>query len=94
MKVRQNQNTAEHSNHRWFKSVWRCTPIEQYDGIPPNHVITAAARAKDEFDKMFVVTVECGEKFPVDPLLVGVKFDDPNYYLIDWWDNDIDPTQL
>jgi len=45
-----------------------------------------------------IVTVEISDVRPVskinDPLVIGIKKNSNIRYLIDWWDKDIDPTEL
>lgn len=82
---------------QWVCAVtWRETSITDYPGLIPEHVLDAAIKAKNAgYDDLRVVTIE--EKHSpippyVDPLLVAFK--NKRRFLIDYWDKDIDPTEL
>lgn len=72
---------------------WIETPIENFVGLPPKHVLESIKEKKDLFDEIVVVTID--EKTMInDPLICGRRKNDPNRYLIDWYDNDIDITEI
>jgi hypothetical protein len=80
-----------------FKALrWKERDISEYGGYPPKHVLENVIKAKSEhFDRIKVVTIE-EESVPkiIDPLVVGIKFGSENRHLIDWWDTDIDITEI
>jgi len=71
---------------------WIETPINMYVGAPPKHVLESVIKAKKEFDEIVVVTLS--DIRVIDPLVVGIKKNNKNRFLIDWWDHDIDPAEL
>jgi hypothetical protein len=77
----------------WRKMNWNETPIKNYIGTPPEHVLKSIIEKKNLFDRIMVVTLD--ETIQVkDLLVVGIKENDTNRYLIDWWDNDIDISEI
>jgi len=75
--------------------TWREENINFQTFFPPEHVLDSIQRAKKDFDQIKIVTIEEREIPPVpDPLVVGLKNGDDTRYLIDWWDTDIDPSEL
>jgi hypothetical protein len=74
----------------WFALAWTETPLSHAQFCPPPHVLKSIKEAKKDFDEIRIVTVEEVD----DPLVVGYNKHDSNRYLIDWWDKDIDPTEL
>ena len=83
----------------WKRSSWRGTfnlywqerNISECRHMrPPLHVLRTINRYKNEFYTLKIVTVE-EVKYP---LVVGIMKDDDTRYLLDWWDNDIDITQI
>jgi hypothetical protein len=76
----------------FYWMVWKETDIKNFVGTPPKHVLESVIKNKHLFDKIVIVTIN--KEKVVDPLVVGIKNNDPNRYLIDWWDKDIDPSEL
>jgi len=72
------------------KVVWDEQPIDSCKMTPPIHVLDSILREKSKFSYLRIVTV----KNIKDPLVVGINEGDSNRYLIDWWDTDIDPSEL
>lgn len=70
--------------------AWVESQIEETVAFPPTHVLNSIQRAKPLFNFIRIVTVE--EVF--DPLVVGINKNDQTRYLIDWWEKDIDPSQI
>lgn len=74
---------------------WNEEPIELYVGTPPLHVLSALEKAQELklFEHYSVCTIKISRHIPdPDPILVGYRGKDR--FLIDWWDKDIDPTDL
>jgi len=74
---------------------WIETDPDKYDGDPPVRILQKMVEHKDKFDELKFVTVEVEQKVTYgmpDPLLIGIK--NGKRFLIDWWDNDIDPSEL
>lgn len=69
---------------------WVETCIKDFKCHPPKHVLESIIKAKPDFDEIKIVTIE----EVLDPLVVGIKKNDPDRYLIDYWENDIDPSEL
>jgi hypothetical protein len=77
----------------WRTMNWNETPIQNYIGTPPEHVLKSIIEKKNLFNEIMIVTLD--ETIQVkDPLVVGIKENDTNRYLIDWWDNDIDIPEI
>lgn len=81
----------EHDYSR-MRVSWDEQPLSEYRGTPPMHVLKSAEEAKTKFDQLRVVTIGCVRV--EDPLLIGIKEGISDRFLIDWWGNDIDPTQI
>lgn len=79
-------------NGTQLRMCWEETPIENFVGKPPIHVLKSIKEKKHLFDKIVIVTID--EKEVVDPLVCGLKKKDPNRYLIDYWDKDIDISEI
>ena len=79
------------TSNSWVMN-WIETPISLYTGIPPMHVLKSIKKAKNIFTDIKIVTINDVEV--LDPLVIGVKKDNRNRFLIDWFDHDIDPTEL
>lgn len=82
---------------RWVYGVaWREADITEYPGFMPEHVLDAAIRAKQSgYTDLRIVTIEEEQAVVppyVDPLLIAYK--GKRRFLIDYWDKDIDPTEL
>lgn len=67
--------------------IWKETPIRDYPGIPPEHVLDALEKAKPDFDEIYVAEVV---NLP-DPILIGkLKDQIEGYYIPDsQWGNDV-----
>lgn len=67
--------------------IWKETPIQDYAGIPPEHVLDALEKAKPDFDEIYVAEVV---NLP-DPILIGkLKDQIEGYYIPDsQWGNDV-----
>lgn len=80
----------------WYKGgryddlEWLETPVNKFDCQPPLHVLENIQKAKNNFDELFVVTVNEVR----DPLIVGRNKGSNRRYLIDWWDNDINVDEI
>lgn len=69
----------------WESMCWVETPIKNFVGRPPVHVLKSIKEKKHLFDKIVVVTLDKNlVNFVKDPLVCGLKKDDNNRYLIDW----------
>lgn len=69
------------------KFIWKETPVQDYTGIPPTHVLDALEKAKPDFDEIYVAEVV---NLP-DPILIGkLKDQIEGYYIPDsQWGNDV-----
>lgn len=69
------------------KFTWKETPIRDYSGIPPDHVLDALEKAKPDFDEIYVAEVV---NLP-DPILIGkLKDQIEGYYIPDsQWGDDV-----
>ena len=67
--------------------IWKETPIQDYAGIPPTHVLDALEKAKPDFDEIYVAEVV---NLP-DPILIGKLKDQIDSYYIpgSQWGNDV-----
>lgn len=67
--------------------IWKETPIQDYAGIPPTHVLDALEKAKPDFDEIYVAEVV---NLP-DPILIGKLKDRIEGYYIpnSQWGNDV-----
>lgn len=79
-----------------YKITWLERDLNTYPGFMPEHVLDAAIKAKAAgYQDLRVVTIdEQRSVVPpyVDPLLIAYK--NKRRYLIDYWDKDIDPTEI
>lgn len=74
--------------------VWLETPVENFIGRPPTHILRSIKANKEVFDQIVIVTVKDVKIKLEDPLVCGVLKGNPNRYLIDWWGNDIDISEI
>jgi hypothetical protein len=74
--------------------LWYEEPLEGANYLPPAHVLDSTYRAKDKFDEIRIVTIREEDAPLPDPLVVGKMNGSSDRYLIDWWDKDIDPSEL
>ena len=74
----------------FINRTWVERDIKECKMKPPQYVLKSIIKAREDFDEIKIVTIE--EVF--DPLVVGIKENDPDRYLIDWWEKDIDPSEL
>jgi hypothetical protein len=74
-----------------FYMKWKETPIDKYEGIPPDHVLTSVDKARNTtaFERFAIVTVE----HVPDPLLIGITAD-KRRCLIDHWGQDLTPDEI
>lgn len=75
-------------------SYWFETNIRNFIALPPLHILKNIEKAKKEFTEFRVVTVTVAKSKILDPLIIAYKKDSDIKYLIDYWDKDIDPTEL
>lgn len=82
------------SNYSWNRQLlaWNETRVGDFIGTPPQHVLDAVIRARKSFQDIRIVTVGYEDSPIPDPLVVGVK--SGRRFLIDYWDKDIDPTEI
>jgi len=73
-----------------YSKVWKETDIKCYKGFPPERVLNSIEAAAPYFDSLKIITIENVK----DPLVIGRRIEDNNRYLIDWWENDIDPFNI
>lgn len=73
---------------------WKETDINKFKCTPPIHILNSIKDAKDKFDELKIVTVHIEEIILLDPLVVGINKNNSDRYLIDWWDKDIDISQI
>ncbi len=82
--------TTEESG--WTRMIqWVETPINRYEGNPPERVLRSAIAARSKgYADIRVVTTNA----PVveDPLLIAVK--NGRRYLLDWWDEDFSVDEI
>jgi len=76
----------ERKNNGEYKTL-SFTPIEYYEEIPPDHVLTSLLEAKkigcfDSFEIASIRTVK-------DPILFGLIDDCSDRFFIDQWDEDV-----
>lgn len=69
---------------------WVLSKVKEFKCTPPVHVLNSIIEAKKKFDYIRIVTVE----EVLDPLVVGINKNNPDQYLIDWWDDDIDVSEI
>jgi hypothetical protein len=75
-----------------IEAKWKQVFVSNYEGFPPAHILNRMIAERSNFDHLMFVTVSVNENAVPDPLLIGVK--GSNRYLLDWWNDDIDPTEL
>jgi hypothetical protein len=80
-----------HCSGPYPQVAWLETPIEEYKGLPPRHVLTAFEKAKvsNVFERFAIVTVEEIK----DPLLIGITVDNRRG-LVDHWNSDISMDEI
>lgn len=79
--------------YREFEYYWIEMDVEGYMGTPPTYILEKIIAEKKKFDEIKIVVLKHKEVLP-DPLLIGRNKNDENRYLIDWWDTDIDPSEI
>jgi len=92
--IRTKRGTFLHpdSEYAEVRANWHEVSISDYKFLPPTHILNKIIQERPNFDELRIVTVSVGVNPVKDPLLIGIK--NGRRFLIDWWDNDIDPTEL
>lgn len=74
--------------------IWNEENIQDCTLNPPEHVLKSIIKAKKDFNQIKIVTIKFDKYKLPDPLVIGKRKNSNIRYLIDWWDKDIDPTEL
>lgn len=73
---------------------WEEFKLQKCNDLPPLYVLENIDKAKDKFDIISIVKIQDETVKFFDPLVVGRNHGDKNRYFIDYWDNDIDVSQI
>ncbi len=61
---------------------------------PPEYVLDSIIKSKKDFNDIRIVTINIEENLVPDQLVVGIRENSNIRYLIDWWDKDIDISEI
>lgn len=84
--------TIETENREWTGyQWWDEIPLGEYNGNPPERILTSALKAKNLGYKKLAVVIT-NARVVEDPLLIGFK--NGKRYLIDFWDKDFTADEI